>query len=95
MGTPIYGVLILDPPRHSPLELVKSSDADLAREAGILLRSTGGTSAVTPGRIRPADLQCIQPRRTRTEPALSEVEGIVRATHACTRTEMSAPQMKE
>ena len=66
MGTTIYGVLILDPPRHPPLELVKSSDADLAREAGILLRSMGGTSAVTPGRIRPADLQCIQPRRTRT-----------------------------
>jgi hypothetical protein len=37
MGTPICGVLILDPLRYSPLELVQSSGAHLVRWVGILL----------------------------------------------------------
>jgi len=95
MGTPIYGVLILDPSRHSPLEWVKSSGAHLARGAGVLLSGTGGTSAVTPGEDPPGRFAVHPARAYADRPALSEVEGSVRATHACPRTEMPAPHMKE
>jgi hypothetical protein len=85
METPIYGVLILDPFRHSPLELVKSSGARTARGAGILLCGPGGTSAVTPREAH---------SRFAVHPAKAYAEK-TRATHAWARTEMTAPRTKE
>ena len=86
METPIYGVLILDPSDHSPLELVKSSGAHLVRGAGIRLCGSGGTSSVTPE---------APPSRFAVHPARAHADRSVRATHACPRAEMPAPHMKE
>ena len=92
METPIYGVLMLDPSRYSPLELVKSGGADLVRGVGILLCGPGRNLNSNPGRIRSADLQCIQPGRTRAEMSAPRK----RRRQECPRhTEMHAPQMKE
>jgi hypothetical protein len=93
MRTPICGVLLLDPSHPSPLELVKSSAAHLVRGAGILLCGAGGTSAVTPERVRPADLQDIQPGRTRTEMSASHMRA--RGQERPRHTEMRAPRVKE
>lgn len=46
MTTPIYGVLLLDPSRHSPLELVKSRDVYSACGEGITLCGQRGTLGV-------------------------------------------------
>ena len=84
METPIYGVLVLDPFRHSPLELVKSSGVHSVRGAGIVACRPGGTSTVNPGSAQ-------QICNTSSQ----GVRGEEPATHACTRAEMPAPHTKE
>jgi hypothetical protein len=49
MRTPIYGVLLLDPSHHSPLEWVKSRGAYPVRRDGITLCGGRGTMEVNTG----------------------------------------------
>ena len=86
METPIYGVLILDPSRHSPLELVKSGGAHLASGVGILVVQDGRNLSSYP-REGP-------PSRLAVHPAKAHAGRDVRATQA-TRARVPAPHMKE
>jgi hypothetical protein len=63
MRTPIYGVLLLDPSRHSPLELVKSRDAYPVRRDGITQCGGRGTMEVNIGALAQGtrNLQHTQP----------------------------------
>ena len=77
MRTPIYGVLLLDPSRHSPLELVKSRDAYSACGDGITLCGQRGTSGVN-SRSRPRTAICSAPsqRNGVADRTVSAYEGV-------------------
>ena len=57
MRTPTYGVLLLDPSCHSPLELVKSRDTHSACGEGITLCGQRGTSGVNMAESAQGDSQ--------------------------------------
>ena len=67
MGTPIYGVLMLDPSPHWPLQLVKRRGANSVIRERIPLCDPGGTSGVNPRENSPtacrAPSHCVRGRR--------------------------------
>ena len=67
MGTPIYGVFLLDPSRHSPLKLVKRCGVRPVTGTACQHGIQGGTSAVTLAGNLLCGFAIDQPARARTQ----------------------------